>query len=149
MISAAPSVRVLANSYSVLTGQTATLECVITANPAATSVQWYKVVNGQQQAITSSPGKYNTPTVNNPNLVISTAQSSDEGYYVCSATNIVATASSSQTFLDVTGSMFSFMLLFSFSVFKNKNKNIFEQYSCLIIFRIKLCNYYCIYYTYM
>lgn len=121
MISAAPSVRVLANSYSVLTGQTATLECVITANPAATSVQWYKVVNGQQQAITSSPGKYNTPTVNNPNLVISTAQSSDEGYYVCSATNIVATASSSQTFLDVTGSMFSFMLLFSFSVFK-KNK---------------------------
>jgi hypothetical protein len=50
---------VLANSYSVLTGQTATLECVITANPAATSVQWYKVVGGQQQAITSSPGSNN------------------------------------------------------------------------------------------
>jgi hypothetical protein len=49
------------------------------------------VVGGQQQAITSSPGKYNTPTVNNPNLVISTAQSSDEGYYVCSATNVVVT----------------------------------------------------------
>jgi len=132
-----------------LTGQTATLECVITANPAATSVQWYKVVGGQQQAITSSPGKYNTPTVNNPNLVISTAQSSDEGYYVCSATNVVATASSSQTFLDVTGSMFSFMLLFSFSVFKKKIKTFLNNILALLFFVLNCSNYYCIYYTYV
>lgn len=99
-----PVVRVLSNSYSVLLGNTATLECVITASPAASIVQWYRVINGQQQTIDSSSSNYNTPTVNNPSLRVLSAANSDEGYYICSASNPVGTASSAQTFLDVTGS---------------------------------------------
>ncbi|CAC5393170.1 HMCN [Mytilus coruscus] len=100
-----PVVRVLSNSYSVLLGNTATLECVITANPTATIVQWYRVINGQQQNIDSSSSNYNTPTVNNPSLSVLSARNSDEGYYICSASNAVGTASSAQTFLDVTGNI--------------------------------------------
>ncbi|VDI54451.1 hemicentin [Mytilus galloprovincialis] len=100
-----PVVRVLSNSYSVLLGNTATLECVITASPAASIVQWYRVINGQQQTIDSSSSNYNTPTVNNPSLRVLSAANSDEGYYICSASNPVGTASSAQTFLDVTGNI--------------------------------------------
>lgn len=67
-------------------------------------MQWYKVVNGIQQSLTNNPSKYNTPTVNSPNLVIYNAATSDSAYYVCTAANAVGTGTSSQTFLSVTGS---------------------------------------------
>ena len=103
-ISGLPVVTVQSNSYSVLLGQTASLVCTISANPSATSVLWYKVINGVQSSLSTTAGKYNTPTVNSPNLIINTAAQSDDGYYVCTATNIVGTGSSSQTYLTVTGS---------------------------------------------
>ena len=97
------------NSYSVLLGQTATLVCTITANPSATSVQWYRVINGVQSSLSTTAGKYNTPTVTSPNLNVNNAQQSDAGYYVCTATNIVGTGTSAQTYLAVTGSKFVFL----------------------------------------
>ncbi|XP_076095861.1 basement membrane-specific heparan sulfate proteoglycan core protein-like [Mytilus galloprovincialis] len=100
-----PVVTVQSNSYSVLLGQTASLVCTISANPSATSVLWYKVINGVQSSLSTTAGKYNTPTVNSPNLIINTAAQSDDGYYVCTATNIVGTGSSSQTYLTVTGNL--------------------------------------------
>jgi hypothetical protein len=101
---ALPVVRVQSNSYSVLLGQTTTLVCTISANPSATSVLWYKVISGVQSGLSTTPGKYNSPTVSSPNLVINTAALNDAGYYVCTATNVVGTGTSSQTYLDVTGS---------------------------------------------
>jgi hypothetical protein len=48
--------------------------------------------------------KYSGSTVSTPSLTITNAQNSDEGNYVCYATNLAGTGSSSQTFLDVVGS---------------------------------------------
>ena len=80
--------------------------CTIVATPAATSVQWYRHVNGVQTGLHNVVGKYNTPTVNSPNLRIFNAGDQDRGYYVCTASNIVGTGTSQTTFLDVTGSKY-------------------------------------------
>lgn len=98
--------RVLSNQYTVLLGNTVTLECTVTANPAHTSVQWTRVLNGQVQNIDLTNSKYSGSSVGTPSLTISGAQNTDEGYYTCTATNIAGTGSSQQTYLDVTGSKF-------------------------------------------
>ena len=102
-----PSVQVLSNSYSVTLGNSITLECVVTATPTHTSVQWQRIVNGQTTNINLGTGnnKYSGSTVNTPSLTISASENSDEGYYTCSATNIAGTGTSQQTYLDVVGSM--------------------------------------------
>ena len=84
---------------------TVTLQCVVNANPTHTVVQWQKVVNGViTDVVMSSNNRYSGSTVNSPSLTISQAAFSDEGNYICTATNPVGTANSQQTFLDVTGS---------------------------------------------
>ncbi|XP_052103319.1 hemicentin-1-like [Mytilus californianus] len=100
-----PDISIQSNSYSVLLGQTVTLVCTISADPNATSVRWYKVINGVLTSLSINAMKYNTPTVSSPNLIINTAAQSDDGYYVCTATNIVGTGTSSQTYLTVTGNL--------------------------------------------
>ncbi|CAC5377805.1 unnamed protein product [Mytilus coruscus] len=100
-----PEISIQFNSYSVLLGQTVTLVCTISANPSAISVRWYKVINGVQTSLSTTAGKYNMPTVSSPNLIINSAAQSDTGYYVCTATNIVGTGASSQTYLTVTGNL--------------------------------------------
>ncbi|VDH91359.1 Hypothetical predicted protein, partial [Mytilus galloprovincialis] len=105
VIGSVPAMSIQSNSYSVLLGQTVTLVCTISADPQATSVQWYKYINGLQTSLPNNAMKYNTPTVNSPNLIINSAGQSDDGYYVCTATNIVGTGNSSQIYLTVTGNL--------------------------------------------
>lgn len=100
-----PVVQVLQNTYNVQVGNVVTLQCTVTANPTHTSVQWQRLVNGQTTTINlGSVGKYSGSSVNTPSLTINNAANSDEGYYICQATNSVGTGQSSQTYLDVTGS---------------------------------------------
>lgn len=54
----------------------------------------------------ANSNRYGGSTVNSPSLIISNAVTSDEGFYVCYATNSVGTGQSSQTYLDVAGSKF-------------------------------------------
>ncbi|XP_052103246.1 hemicentin-1-like [Mytilus californianus] len=105
VIGSPPEIAIQSNRYTVLLGQTVTLVCTISANPNATSVRWYKVINGVQTSLSTNAGKYNTPTVSSPNLIINSAAQSDIGYYVCTATNVVGTGTSSQTYLAVTGNL--------------------------------------------
>ncbi|XP_052058076.1 hemicentin-1-like isoform X7 [Mytilus californianus] len=102
-----PTVTVLSNQYSVILGNTVTLECQVVATPTHTSVQWTRVVNGQTTNINMGTGnnKYSGSTVNGPSLTISAAANSDEGYYTCTATNVAGTGVSQQTYLDVTGNL--------------------------------------------
>ncbi|XP_063428590.1 hemicentin-1-like isoform X13 [Mytilus trossulus] len=102
-----PTVTVLSNQYTVILGNTVTLECQVVATPQHTSVQWTRLVNGQTTNINMGTGnnKYSGSTVNGPSLTISAAANSDEGYYICTATNIAGTGSSQQTYLDVTGNL--------------------------------------------
>ncbi|VDI02517.1 hemicentin, partial [Mytilus galloprovincialis] len=105
VIGSPPEVYIQSNSYNVLLEQTVTLVCTISADPNATSVRWYKVINDVQSSLFITVGKYNTPTVSSPNLIINTAAQSDEGFYVCTSTNIVGTGTSSKTYLTVTGNL--------------------------------------------
>ena len=100
-----PTATILSNTYSVIVGGSVTLQCTVSGNPAITSVQWSRTVNGQQQSITiGGNSRYSGGSVNSPSLVIANAANADEGYYTCSATNVVGTGTSQQTFLDITGS---------------------------------------------
>lgn len=101
---AIPSVTVSSNYYPVEIGNSVTLQCSVTANPAHQSVQWKKIVNGNQQNVDVSDNRYSGGTTNVPSLTITNAANSDEGYYICTATNVVGTGQSSQTYLDITGS---------------------------------------------
>ncbi|XP_052061299.1 hemicentin-1-like isoform X6 [Mytilus californianus] len=98
-----PQVAIGSSTYQVQKYGTIELVCTITANPAANTVQWYRYDGGVQSSLRNVAGKYNTPTVNSPNLQIINADISDRGYYICTASNIVGTGTSSSTFVDVTG----------------------------------------------
>lgn len=101
-----PVVRVKQSVYTVNHGSFVILECTVTANPTHTTVQWYRIVNGNPVNVDiSKTDKYSGSTVSNPSLTVLSASNADEGNYVCSATNSVGTSQSSQTFLDVLGGM--------------------------------------------
>ena len=80
-----------------------TLTCTVTANPAHTTVYWQKIVNSVATTV-SVNNRYSGSTVSTPSLTITNAEQSDEGFYVCYATNSIGTGNSQQTFLDVIGS---------------------------------------------
>ncbi|OWF56211.1 Titin [Mizuhopecten yessoensis] len=100
-----PTVTISQNAYSVVTGASVTLGCVVSATPLHTNVYWQRIVNGQAQAVGINNSKYSGSTVNSPSLIIFNAAESDEGQYICFATNIVATGQSTQTTLTVTGTI--------------------------------------------
>ncbi|CAG2220245.1 unnamed protein product [Mytilus edulis] len=63
-----------------------------------------KVVNGvQTDVVINGSSRYSGGTLAAPSLTITNTQNTDEGTYVCYATNIVGTSNSQNTFLDVTG----------------------------------------------
>lgn len=87
------------------------MECEVQADPLHNSVQWKRVLNGVTQNLDISNGnKYIGGTRNTPSLTIQSTGDSDEGYYICTATNAVGTGSSSQSYVDVTGSKLNFCL---------------------------------------
>lgn len=104
----APQVNILSSAYSVNVGSSVTLQCTVSANPVHTTVYWKRITNGVSTDVNvfTNSNRYGGSTVNSPSLIISNAVTSDEGFYVCYATNSVGTGQSSQTYLDVAGSKF-------------------------------------------
>ncbi|CAG2253540.1 HMCN [Mytilus edulis] len=101
-----PSVLIEKAQYSVWIGNTVTLACTVTANPSHTTVYWKRVINGALTDITvTNNNKYSGSTVSSPSLTIFNVDNSDEGNYICYADNSVGTGQSSQSFLDVFGSI--------------------------------------------
>jgi hypothetical protein len=100
-----PVVTIDSNEYLVNYGNTATLRCTVNANPTQTSVAWQKIQNGVPSNVVVS-GRYQGGTTSSPSLIISNVDNSDEGFYICSATNSVGTGQSSHTYLDVQGSKY-------------------------------------------
>lgn len=93
------------SSYSVQTSDSVTMTCVISANPSATSVTWYRVASaGLEAIVVGSSSKYSGGSVTSPSLTISNTVDSDGGTYRCTATNAVGTGSSADVILDVVGS---------------------------------------------
>lgn len=93
-------------NYTVNRGASVTLECQYTANPAATSVTWERILNGQaiDISISASQNKYSGSTTSSPSLIVNNAEESDQASYICKVTNNIGTGISSATALDVVGS---------------------------------------------
>eukprot|EP00105_Crassostrea_gigas_P036163 XP_019920311.1 PREDICTED: hemicentin-1 [Crassostrea gigas] len=92
-------------SYSVLIGNDIQIPCTVSANPAATLIQWQFTSNsGSSTPISQSTTKYTLvgDSTSTSNLTINSAALTDAGTYRCSATNIVGTGSDSAT-LTITG----------------------------------------------
>lgn len=77
----------------------------MSASPPATTVMWQRIVNNQAVNVDMADSRYAGSSITNPSLVISNARGTDEGFYICMASNSVGTGRSQQTFLDVVGSM--------------------------------------------
>lgn len=93
------------SSYSVQTSDSVTMTCVISTNPSATSITWYRVASaGLEAIVVGSSSKYSGGSVTTPSLTISNTVDSDRGTYRCTATNAVGTGSSANVILDVVGS---------------------------------------------
>ena len=100
-----PSVTVPQSIYSVQNSDPVTLTCVVSANPSATSVTWYRVTNsGLEPIVVGSSSKYSGGSVATPSLTLSSAVDSDQGTYRCTATNAAGTGSSANVVLNVEGS---------------------------------------------
>ena len=102
-------VNVLSTSYTVNIGNSITLQCTVSANPTETSVTWERYDNNVATNIDLSNSRYSGSSVGSPSLVINDAAISDEGFYLCKASNSVGTGQSQQTFLDVIGSKYTYL----------------------------------------
>ena len=83
-----------------------TIQCNVAANPSHTSVYWQKITGGASTNIdvANSAGKYTGSSVNTPSLTITSSQLTDQGTYICYATNTVGTGQSTQVVVAVQGS---------------------------------------------
>ena len=76
------------------------------SNPPATNVYWiFTDTGGQTKTITPSTNtnKYGGITTSSPSLILYNAEFSDNGQYVCYATNSVGTGNSQPGTVTVTG----------------------------------------------
>ena len=106
-----PTVTVPDPTYSVNRGSAITLQCSYSANPPATQVRWRK--NNVDLGDTAGNAKYGGSTTASASLIIYNAAESDEGTYVCTVTNTVGTGISTTTTLDVVGSKYCNLCLYS------------------------------------
>ena len=105
-----PSVSLIRTTTTANYDETATIECEVVANPAATSVYWQKLTTGNNAVTidTSTTAKYDGATVASPSLIIRNLDSSDIANYICFAANSVGTGQSGQGSLNVIGSKLAF-----------------------------------------
>ena len=97
-------VAIIGPDISVTVGDQATISCSVTGYPLSTAISWLKIANGVRTNVDVSQARFSGGTVSVPSLTITSVESSDEGDYQCSATNILGTSQSGTAYLDVLGS---------------------------------------------
>lgn len=114
MITGLLTVTIPTGPYSVQVGNSITIPCILSGLPAATQVRWKKIQNTitTDINIASGGGKYAGSLTSTPGLTIHNAVKSDSANYQCTATNVVGTSSSQETFLSVFGSKLNCCNLF-------------------------------------
>ena len=92
-------------NYQVEIGQNVVVVCSITSNPQHFTVQWKRRDNNNAltNIDTSDQTQYTGGNLNTPSLTILNAANNDEGFYICTATNVVGQGSSQAAYVDVTG----------------------------------------------
>ncbi|XP_078326848.1 hemicentin-1-like isoform X25 [Crassostrea virginica] len=98
-------VAIIGPDISVTVGDRATISCSVTGYPLSTAISWLKIANGVRTNVDVSQARVSGGTVSVPSLTITSVETSDEGDYQCSATNILGTSQSGTAYLDVLGSI--------------------------------------------
>ena len=104
-------VAIIGPDISVTVGDRATISCSVTGYPLSTAISWLKIANGVRTNVDVSQARFSGGTVSVPSLTITSVETSDEGDYQCSATNILGTSQSGTAYLDVLGSKWNVLLV--------------------------------------
>lgn len=100
----APVISIGSDQYTVQFGDNVTLLCDMTGVPAVTGVLWLRNDSGHVEIINTSLINYSGASVSKPSLTILMVRITDEGWYICTGTNLAGTATSEQMYLNVTAS---------------------------------------------
>ena len=103
-----PKVKISQPQYTALVGSSIALVCDVTASPVHYSVTWQRIIGADVTTLTIDGNRLRGSSVNDPSLTITMATNNDQGYYACSAMNSVGIGRSSQTYLRVTGSTYTY-----------------------------------------
>ncbi|VDH89690.1 Hypothetical predicted protein [Mytilus galloprovincialis] len=104
VLSGVPAVTTPTTDYKVNVGDPLTMTCTVTAHPQHTIVYW-KYIEGGSSTNVNIGGRFSGSSVSSPSLILSNVQLSDQGRYVCYATNSVGTGHSTNVELAVTGNV--------------------------------------------
>ncbi|KAK3098016.1 hypothetical protein FSP39_015356 [Pinctada imbricata] len=97
---AVPIVNITDDQYSQVIGSTAVIPCALSGDDATSAYWTFTDSNGEQNL--TSGGRYSVATLPNPDLTISTINTTDTGTYKCKASNAAGESSDMAT-LSVTG----------------------------------------------
>ncbi|XP_063442513.1 hemicentin-1-like [Mytilus trossulus] len=98
-----PNIHVLKSLYDVIVTSNITLACNVSATPNVTNITWQKVSTNETTDIEIDNVKYGGGTVNEPSLTIWHLENDDEGWYTCTAENLVGIGTSDQIYINITG----------------------------------------------
>lgn len=98
-----PTVTVSQTQYSAISGSTLTIQCSVSAIPAANLVFWTRTSNGVTSQLNIDQVSFGGATVGSPSLIIYTGNNNDDGVYVCKATNTIGTGQSQGVTIAFTG----------------------------------------------
>ena len=106
-----PTIKTTKLSSAFEAGQSATLDCSLSADPYVDDVFWQILKSsGQFVNLNLDGDKYSTQlSVDSPSLTIHEAHLSDSGRYRCGATNTVGTSYSSELSLHVLGGKYMYL----------------------------------------
>ena len=100
-----PSIHISSTNVEVVEGQSNTITCSVSSISDITDVKWTKTtaVGNEIVNVVGVDGKFSGGTLSDPSLTINNIVKSDEGTYVCRATNCFGTTSSEYSVLTCKG----------------------------------------------
>ena len=102
---AKPSIHISLTNVEVVGGQSHTITCSVSSFSVITDVTWIKTtaVGNEIVNVVGVDGKFSGGTLSDPSLTINNIAKSDEGIYMCRATNCFGTTSSEYSVLTCKG----------------------------------------------
>ena len=99
-----PSIHIAPTNADLVGGQSHTITCSVSSILGVTDVTWIKTTASYDTIINvCEDGKFSGGTLSDPSLTINNIVKSDEGTYMCRATNFFGTASSKDSVLTCKG----------------------------------------------
>lgn len=110
VISERPTVLINNGRQTVIRGCNHTIKCTISGKPPPSIIAWIKGSNGDETFIDDLVSeKYSGGTINCPSLTIKDFDKSNEGTYICQATNDVGNGRSEGIFISCIGQLILLM----------------------------------------